>query len=48
MSFEPDPVPVNLVRASRAQMPLKMRRFLDFAAPRLRKTVAENGGDDLA
>ncbi|HEY3653867.1 MAG TPA: LysR family transcriptional regulator [Steroidobacteraceae bacterium] len=38
--FEPDPVPVNLVHASRGQMPLKMRRFLDFAAPRLRKAVA--------
>jgi DNA-binding transcriptional LysR family regulator len=39
-AFEPDPVPVNLVHASRGQMPLKMRRFLDFAAPRLRKSVA--------
>jgi DNA-binding transcriptional LysR family regulator len=40
--FEPEPAPVNLVHASRGQMPLKMRRFLDFAAPRLRKAVAEN------
>ena len=38
-SFEPDPVPVNLVHASRGQMPLKMRRFLDFAAPRLRDVL---------
>uniref|UniRef100_UPI003F4F8645 LysR family transcriptional regulator n=1 Tax=Caballeronia sp. LjRoot34 TaxID=3342325 RepID=UPI003F4F8645 len=35
-AFEPNPVPVNLVHVSRGQMPLKMRRFLDFAAPRLR------------
>ena len=46
--FEPDPAPVNLVHASRGQMPLKMRRFLDFAAPRLRKAVAKIGGGDLA
>jgi DNA-binding transcriptional LysR family regulator len=46
--FEPEAAPVNLVHASRGQMPLKMRRFLDFAAPRLRKAVAENGGGDLA
>lgn len=36
-AFEPDPIPVNLVHASRGKMPLKIRRFLDFAAPRLRK-----------
>jgi len=34
--FEPEPAPVNLVHPARGQMPLKMRRFLDFAAPRLR------------
>lgn len=31
--------PVHLVHATRGQMPLKMRRFLDFAAPRLRKAL---------
>jgi DNA-binding transcriptional LysR family regulator len=46
--FEPEAAPVNLIHASRGQMPLKMRRFLDFAAPRLRKAVAEIGGGDLA
>ena len=35
--YEPLPAPVHLVHASRGQMPLKMRRFLDFAAPRLRQ-----------
>ncbi|NID15984.1 LysR family transcriptional regulator [Luteibacter yeojuensis] len=38
--FEPDPSPVHLVHASRGQMPLKMRRFLDFAAPRLREVLS--------
>ena len=38
-AFEPDPFPIHLVHASRAQLPLKMRSFLDFAAPRLRQTV---------
>ena len=35
-AFEPAPLPVNLVYASRSQVPLKLRAFLDFAAPRLR------------
>ncbi|WJH39522.1 LysR family transcriptional regulator [Aliirhizobium terrae] len=39
--YEPEPVPVSLVHASRGQMPLKMRSFLDFAAPRLRAVLAE-------
>jgi len=38
-AFEPDPAPVSLVHGSRGQMPLKMRRFLDFAAPRLREVL---------
>lgn len=33
---EPDPLPVHLLHAGSGLMPLKMRRFLDFAAPRLR------------
>lgn len=41
--FELDPSPVNLVHASRGQMPLKMRRFLDFAAPRLREVLSGIG-----
>ncbi|MET0310127.1 MAG: LysR family transcriptional regulator [Sphingomonas sp.] len=35
--YEIDPSPINLIHASRGQLPLKMRRFLDFAAPRLRE-----------
>jgi DNA-binding transcriptional LysR family regulator len=39
--YETEPVPVHLIHATRGQMPLKMRRFLDFAAPRLRKALAK-------
>jgi len=39
--YEIDPPPINLIHASRGQLPLKMRRFLDFAAPRLRERTAE-------
>jgi DNA-binding transcriptional LysR family regulator len=38
-TFEPAPAPIHLVHAARGQMPLKMRRFIDFAAPRLRQTL---------
>jgi DNA-binding transcriptional LysR family regulator len=38
-SYEPEAVPVHLVHASRGQMPLKMRHFLDFAAPRLKQVL---------
>jgi DNA-binding transcriptional LysR family regulator len=39
-NLEPEPAPVNLVHTARGQMPLKMRRFLDFAAPRLRLALS--------
>lgn len=35
-SFEPEPDPIHLIHAARGQMAVKMRRFMDFAAPRLR------------
>lgn len=38
--FEPAPLPVNLVHANRGLMPIKMRSFLDFSAPRLRSRIA--------
>jgi DNA-binding transcriptional LysR family regulator len=34
--FEPNPLPVHLVYAPQVLLPLKLRVFLDFAAPRLR------------
>ncbi|MGM3276408.1 LysR family transcriptional regulator [Ralstonia sp. 24A2] len=40
-TYEPEPAPIHLVHAARGQMPLKMRRFLDFAAPRLRQALSE-------
>lgn len=36
-AFEPEPRPVSLLHAPRGALPLKMRAFLDFAAPRLRE-----------
>lgn len=42
-AYELEPSPVHLVHAPRGQLPLKMRRFLDFAAPRLRRTLHDVG-----
>jgi DNA-binding transcriptional LysR family regulator len=39
-AFEPEPSPANLVHAAQGSLPLKMRGFLDFAAPRLRHALA--------
>jgi DNA-binding transcriptional LysR family regulator len=43
--YEPQPAPIHLVHVPRTQMPLKMRRFLDFAAPRLRKSLTMRESD---
>jgi DNA-binding transcriptional LysR family regulator len=43
-AFEPEPWPVSLVHAGQAPLPLKLRAFLDFAAPRLRARVAQTLG----
>jgi DNA-binding transcriptional LysR family regulator len=37
--FEPGPLPVSVLHAGGAPLPLKVRSFLDFAAPRLRKEL---------
>jgi DNA-binding transcriptional LysR family regulator len=39
-NYEPDPTPVHMVHAGLAILPLKLRRFMEFAAPRLRKSLA--------
>lgn len=39
-AFEPEPLPVSLAHAGQGLLPLKMRAFLDFAAPRLRAALA--------
>ncbi|MBZ9985296.1 MULTISPECIES: LysR family transcriptional regulator [unclassified Mesorhizobium] len=38
--YEPDPIPVHLVHTGQAILPLKLRRFMEFAASRLRKSLA--------
>jgi DNA-binding transcriptional LysR family regulator len=38
--LEPDPLPVNLVHTGQGLLPLKLRAFIDFAAPRLRKALS--------
>jgi DNA-binding transcriptional LysR family regulator len=39
--FELAPLPVHLIHAGGATLPLKTRAFLDFAAPRLRRRLGE-------
>ena len=39
--FEPEPLPVHLVYAAQSQLPLKLRAFLDFAAPRLKMSLPD-------
>jgi DNA-binding transcriptional LysR family regulator len=41
--FEPPPRPVNLLHAGGKKVPLKLRAFLDFAAPRLRARLSGIG-----
>jgi DNA-binding transcriptional LysR family regulator len=41
MDFEPDPMPVHLIHAGQGLVPRKLRSFIEFAAPRLRKILAE-------
>lgn len=38
--YEPEPLPVHLVHPPQTLPPLKLRRFLEFAAPRLKKALA--------
>jgi DNA-binding transcriptional LysR family regulator len=40
--FEPPPWPVSLVHAGLRLLPLKLRAFLDFAAPRLKARLAQD------
>ena len=37
--LEPEPLPIHLVHPDRGYMPLKLRRFIDFAGPRLRAVL---------
>jgi DNA-binding transcriptional LysR family regulator len=38
--YEPDPIPMHLVHARQAILPLKLRHFMEFAGSRLRKSLA--------
>jgi DNA-binding transcriptional LysR family regulator len=40
--FESKPLPVSLVHAGEPMLPLKVRAFLDFAAPRLKARLAQS------
>jgi DNA-binding transcriptional LysR family regulator len=40
-AFEPEPLPVHLVYAAQSQLPLKLRAFLNFAAPRLKMLLPD-------
>ena len=44
-AFEPEPLPVHLVYAAQSQLPLKLRAFLDFAAPRLKISLPDRTTD---
>jgi DNA-binding transcriptional LysR family regulator len=39
--FQPPSMPVNLLYAANRFLPIKIRAFLDFAAPRLKRAFAE-------
>jgi DNA-binding transcriptional LysR family regulator len=38
-AYEPPPIPLSVIYPSQRQVPLKLRAFLDFAVPRLRKRL---------
>ncbi len=42
--FDPEPLPVHLVHAGQPLLPLKLRAFLDFAAPRLKASLQALAG----
>jgi DNA-binding transcriptional LysR family regulator len=44
--FEVGPVPVHLVHVSRSLMAIKLRHFIDFAAPKLRESLSRFGKQD--
>lgn len=41
-AFEPQPAPVSLLHAGQGLLPHKMRSFLDFAVPRLGRSLADD------
>jgi DNA-binding transcriptional LysR family regulator len=47
-TFEPPPISVSIVYPGQRQVPLKLRAFLDFAVPRLRKQFGYETGLQVA
>lgn len=45
--FEPAPWPVNLVYAGGRLLPIKLRAFLDFAAPRLKQRLSRSAATPI-
>lgn len=43
-SVEPEPAPVHLLYTARELAPLKLRKFIDFAAPALRQSLLRIAG----
>ena len=43
-SHAPEPMPAHLIYPAQTLLPLKLRAFLDFATPRLKATLAAQGG----
>jgi hypothetical protein len=43
--FESDPMPVTVIHAGQSLLLLKMRSFLEFAVPRLRRSLPTNPND---
>jgi hypothetical protein len=43
--FESDPMPVTVIHAGQGLLLLKMRSFLEFAVPRLRRSLPTNPND---
>ncbi|MGO8110102.1 MULTISPECIES: hypothetical protein [Rhizobium] len=41
--YEVEAIPVHIVHLTRNNMPLKRRRFIDFAVPKLREALGEFG-----
>ncbi|MDB6015147.1 MAG: LysR family transcriptional regulator [Gammaproteobacteria bacterium] len=44
--YEPVAIPVHMLHSKKGRLPLKMRRFIEFATPRIRKSLLEVGGGE--
>jgi DNA-binding transcriptional LysR family regulator len=44
--YEPVAIPVHMLHSKKGRLPFKMRHFLEFAAPRIRRSLLEVGGGE--